>query len=155
MGKIAASWVISPVLGGVIAAIFLYIIKSQIVYKKDTLSAAKKIVPLLVAVMAAAFMTYLTLKGLKKVWPLIVDTLSFLPETKKPCFLVALTFGGIGAVITYIIVKPRIAKIIGLDGTRESINFLFTIPLIFAAALFLLHMVQMMLPMQLVLGCSI
>ncbi len=136
MGKIAASWVISPVLGGVIAAIFLYVIKSQIIYKEDTLSAAKKIVPILVSVMAAAFITYLTLKGLKKVWPVIVETLSFLPQTKKPSFLVALSFGGIGAVITYIIVKPRIVtRVIGLDGSRESINLLFTIPLIFAAAL--------------------
>ena len=136
MGKIAASWVISPVLGGVIAAIFLYVIKSQIVYKEDTLSAAKKIVPILVSLMAAAFITYLTVKGLKKVWPVIVETLSFLPQTKKPTFLVALMFGGIGAVITYIIVKPKIAKkVIGLDGSRESINLLFTIPLIFAAAL--------------------
>ncbi len=136
MGKIAASWVISPVLGGVIAAIFLYVIKSQIIYKEDTLSAAKKMVPILVSVMAAAFITYLTLKGLKKVWPVIVETLSFLPQTKKPSFLVALSFGGIGAVITYIMVKPRIVKkVIGLDGSRESINLLFTIPLIFAAAL--------------------
>ncbi|MCO4845807.1 MAG: inorganic phosphate transporter [Sulfurovum sp.] len=136
MGKIAASWVISPVLGGVIAAIFLYVIKSQIVYKEDKLAAAKKIVPILVAIMVAAFITYLTLKGLKKVWPVIVDTLSFLPQTKKPTLLVALIFGGIGAVITYIIVKPKIAnKIIGMEATRESINLLFTIPLIFAAAL--------------------
>ena len=136
MGKIAASWVISPVLGGVIAAIFLYVIKSQIIYKEDKLTAAKKIVPILVALMAAAFITYLTVKGLKKVWPVIVDVLSFLPQTKKPTFLVALMFGGIGAVITYLIVKPRIAKkVIGLDGSRASINLLFTIPLIFAAAL--------------------
>ncbi len=136
MGKIAASWVISPVLGGVIAAIFLYVIKSQIVYKEDKLAAAKKIVPVLVALMAAAFITYLTLKGLKKVWPVIVETLSFLPQTKKPTFVIALVFGGIGAVITYVIVKPRITKkVVGMDGSRESINLLFTIPLIFAAAL--------------------
>ncbi|GIU01089.1 putative phosphate permease [Sulfurovum sp. TSL6] len=136
MGKIAASWVISPVLGGVIAAIFLYVIKSQIIYKEDKLTAAKKIVPILVALMAAAFITYLTVKGLKKVWPLIVETISFLPQTKKPTFTVALIFGAIGGVITYIIVKPRVLKkVIGMEGTRESINLLFTIPLIFAAAL--------------------
>jgi len=136
MGKIAASWVISPVLGGVIAAIFLYVIKSQIIYKEDKLAAAKKIVPILVALMAAAFITYLTVKGLKKVWPVIVDTLSFLPETKKPTFIIALLFGGIGAVITYILVKPKIAKrVMGMDASREAINLLFTIPLIFAAAL--------------------
>jgi PiT family inorganic phosphate transporter len=136
MGKIAASWVISPVLGGVIAAIFLYVIKSQILYKEDKLASAKKVVPILVAIMAAAFMTYLTLKGLKKVWPVIVESLSFLPQTKKPTLLIALFFGAIGALITYIIVKPRIAKkVIGMEGSRESINLLFTIPLIFAAAL--------------------
>jgi PiT family inorganic phosphate transporter len=136
MGKIAASWVISPVLGGVIAAIFLYVIKSQILYKEDKLAAAKKIVPILVALMAAAFMTYLTLKGLKKVWPVIVDTLSFLPDTKKPTLLVALTFGFIGASITYVLVKPRIAKkVMNMEASRDSINLLFTIPLIFAAAL--------------------
>lgn len=136
MGKIAASWVISPVLGGIIAAIFLYVIKSQIMYKEDKLTAAKKIVPILVALMAAAFITYLTLKGLKKVWPVIVETLSFLPQEKKPTFMIALLFGSIGAVITYIIVKPRIIKrIVGMDSTRASINLLFTIPLIFAAAL--------------------
>jgi PiT family inorganic phosphate transporter len=136
MGKIAASWVISPVLGGVIAAIFLYVIKSQILYKEDKLSAAKKIVPILVSLMAAAFITYLTLKGLKKVWPVIVDTLSFLPQTKKPTLFIALLFGLIGASITFAIVKPRIAKkVMGMEATRESINLLFTIPLIFAAAL--------------------
>lgn len=136
MGKIAASWVISPVLGGVIAAIFLYIIKSQIMYKEDKLSAAKKIVPILVAIMAAAFIAYLTLKGLKKVWPVIVEALTFLPQTKKPTLLIALLFGAIGAGITYFIVKPKIAKrIVGMEATRASINLLFTIPLIFAAAL--------------------
>jgi len=136
MGKIAASWVISPVLGGMIAAIFLYIIKSQIMYKEDKLTAAKKIVPILVALMAAAFITYLTVKGLKKVWPVIVDILSFLPQTKKPGISIALIFGAIGAGITYIIVKPRIAKkIINMKNERASINLLFTIPLIFAAAL--------------------
>jgi PiT family inorganic phosphate transporter len=136
MGKIAASWVISPVLGGVIAAIFLYVIKSQIVYKEDKLTAAKKVVPILVALMAAAFITYLTVKGLKKVWPVIVETLSFLPQTKKPGIVVALLFGAIGAGITFTIVKPKIAKrIIGMENSRDTINLLFTIPLIFAAAL--------------------
>jgi len=136
MGKIAASWVISPLLGGVIAAIFLYIIKSQILYQEDRLSASKRVVPFLIAFMTAAFITYLTLKGLKKVWPVIVETVGFLPHTKKPTFLIALMFGAIGGGVTYLFVKPRInKKIIGLDGSRESINLLFTIPLIFAAAL--------------------
>lgn len=136
MGKIVASWVISPVLGGVIAAIFLYIIKSQIVYKEDKLKAAKRVVPILVAIMTAAFVTYLTVKGLKKIWPVIVEMLSFLPQTKKPSIFVALGFGAIGAAVTYLYVKPRIVKrVVDLENSRASINILFTIPLIFAAAL--------------------
>jgi len=136
MGKIAASWVISPVLGGVIAATFLYIIKSQILYKEDKMGAAKKIVPILVSIMAAAFLTYLTLKGLKHVWKDLTAVLSFLPQTKKPTIGIALVFGAIGAVITYIMVKPRIAKKVALmTESRDAINMLFTIPLVFAAAM--------------------
>jgi len=136
MGKIAASWVISPVLGGVIAAIFLYVIKSQILYKEDTISAAKKVVPVLVSIMAAAFLTYLTLKGLKHVWKDLTEVLSFLPQTKKPTFGVALIFGVIGGIVTFLFVKPRvIAKVSGMEGSRADINLLFTIPLIFAAAM--------------------
>jgi PiT family inorganic phosphate transporter len=136
MGKIAASWVISPVLGGLIAAGFLYIIKSKILFNGDRLESAKKVVPILVSVMAMAFITYLTIKGLKKVWVDIIEILPFLPETKKPTIGIALLFGTIGAVITYIVVKPRVvSKIEILTDDRASINTLFTIPLIFAAAL--------------------
>jgi len=136
MGKIAASWVISPVLGGVIAAIFLYIIKSQILYQKDMRTAAKKVVPVLVAIMAAAFITYLTLKGFKHIWSDITHIFSFLPQTKKPTFSVALIFGVIGGVVTYRMVKPKIIqKMAGLGENRADINILFTIPLIFSAIL--------------------
>ena len=67
MGAIAASWVISPVIGGVIAASFLYLIKRTITYREDKLAAARQMVPLLVALMAGTFSTYLLLKGLKKI----------------------------------------------------------------------------------------
>jgi len=136
MGKIAASWVISPLMGGVIAAGFLYVIKSEIIYKENRLEAAKKMVPILVSIMAMAFITYLTLKGLKKVWVDIVEILPFLPETKKPTLGIALLFGFLGAMITYFIVKPRLsARVARLSDDRASINTLFTIPLIFAAAI--------------------
>ncbi|MBU1668222.1 inorganic phosphate transporter [bacterium] len=136
MGKIAMSWVISPVLGGLIAAGFLYIIKSEILHKDNRLEAAKKIVPILVSIMTMAFITYLTLKGFKHIWGDILNLLPFLPESKKPSFGIALIFGIIGAIITYIIVKPRVhTKVATLENDREAINTLFTIPLIFAAAL--------------------
>ena len=45
MGAIAASWVISPVLGGIIAAFFLYFIKEMIIYQDDKIAASKRWVP--------------------------------------------------------------------------------------------------------------
>ncbi len=136
MGKIAASWVISPVLGGIIAAAFLFAIKKTIVFKNDKVAAARKWVPIYVSIMSWAFVTYLTLKGLKKVWPSIVDVLVFLPDAKKPSFLIAAIFGLIVAGVVYIILKNTVAKrATNLHNSRDSINLLFTVPLIFAAAL--------------------
>jgi PiT family inorganic phosphate transporter len=122
MGKIAASWIISPVLGGIIAATFLYFIKTKIVFKEDMVESAKKIVPLLVALMATAFGTYLMLKGVKKI--------------VKVDFITALFIGiAIGTAI-YFLVKPLIAKASeSITRDRNGVNSLFTIPLIFAAAL--------------------
>jgi len=122
MGAIAASWVISPVLGGLIAAGFLYLIKRTVTYKTDMLEAAKKVVPFLVAIMAWAFGTYLMLKGLKKIW--------------KVDFITAAGIGLVTAVLIYIIVRPLIAKAAAkLTNDKDSVNSLFTIPLIFSAAL--------------------
>ena len=136
MAKIAASWIISPVLGGIIAASFLFAIKKSIVYKEDKVTAAKKWVPVFVAIMSWAFVTYLTLKGLKKIWPDIVDIFVFLPDTKKPTFLVALIFGAIVAVVVYVVVKSVVAKKSDtIENSRDGVNLLFTVPLIFAAAL--------------------
>ena len=136
MAKIASSWVISPVLGGIIAAIFLFAIKKTMVYQKDKVTAAKKWVPVFIAFMTWAFVTYLTLKGLKKIWPDIVDMLAFLPDENKPSFMVASIFGLIVASAVYILVRKTVAlNAAKLDNNRDSINKLFTVPLIFAAAL--------------------
>ena len=141
MAKIAASWVISPVLGGIIAAAFLFSIKKSIVFKEDKVAAAKKWVPVFVAIMSMAFVTYLTLKGLKKIWPNIVEVLNMLPlisleMTKKPSLFTALILGFITAIIVYIAMKNKLsADTTKLKNNKASVNTLFTIPLIFAAAL--------------------
>lgn len=122
MGMIAASWVISPVLGGIIAAGFLFLIKRSITYQKDMRQAARKMVPVLIALMAFAFGTYLTLKGLKKIW--------------KVDLVTAAMVGAATALIIYAIVKPFIGKAADrLENNKGAVNTLFTVPLIFAAAL--------------------
>lgn len=122
VGRIAASWVISPVLGGLIAAGFLYFIKRTITYKTDVLAAANRMVPFLVAIMAWAFATYLMLKGVKK-----IVTVSF---------PVALLIGLAVAAAGFVIMRPYTARLTArLENHKASVNELFTIPLIFAAAL--------------------
>ncbi len=122
MGAIAASWVISPVMGGAIAAFFLYVIKRTITYRDDMIAASKKMVPLLVSIMAWAFGSYLVMKGLKKIWKVDIIT--------------ALGVGFGIAVAIFFIVRPLIAKVADkYENSKVSVNRLFTIPLIFAAAL--------------------
>lgn len=122
MGNIAMSWVISPVLGGIVAALFLYFIKKTIIYKKDMIASARLIVPYLIAFMAWAFSTYIILKGMK--------------QLIKIDFLGASLIGIAIAVATYFFVRQVIdKKSEKLQNKRESINTLFNIPLIFAAAL--------------------
>ena len=158
MATIVASWVISPMLGGIIAALLLYLITRLIVDQKDHLGAAKRYLPWLMALMVWSFTTYMILKGLKKLW--------------KFDFITAGSIGLAIAVLAFFLIKPllaRAAKSINLKAvepqlepseiisdvaseeggeekencgnldsseiTNDGINSLFTIPLIFAAAL--------------------
>ncbi len=141
MGKIVASWIISPLLGGIIAALFLYAIKRTIIFRDDRVSSAKRWVPFFVAIMSWAFVTYLTLKGLKKIWPQIVDFVNnhlffTLPQSSHPSFVTAAIFGMVVAVFVYGVVLKRVSTTAHkLENSREGVNKLFTIPLVFAAAL--------------------
>ena len=122
MGQIAASWVISPVFGGIIAATFLYLIKRTITYRKDMLAAARHMVPILVAIMAWAFATYLVLKGFKHVW--------------KTTFFEAVMIGAGVALVIYLISRPWVVHRAKRNSNdKTGVNQLFTVPLIFAAAL--------------------
>ncbi|MEZ5558086.1 MAG: anion permease [Pseudomonadales bacterium] len=122
VGVIVASWIISPVMGGVIAAALLYLIKRTVTYQKQTMQAARKVVPLLLTLMAWSFSTYLILKGLKHIW--------------KVDFATAMLLGAIPAVLTFAITRPLISRASrALPDEKGQVNELFTLSLIFAAAL--------------------
>ncbi|TDT77085.1 PiT family inorganic phosphate transporter [Litoreibacter halocynthiae] len=122
MGAIAASWVISPVLGGLVAAGFLWLIKSRIIYQDDKIAAARKWVPILVGIMAGAFAAYLALKGIKKIIKIDMST--------------ALLIGAAIGVATWAIMIPTIRKQSeGLENRNKSLKVLFGIPLVVSAAL--------------------
>ncbi len=119
---ITASWIISPLLGGIIAALFLAFIKVNIIYQDDKIAAARRWVPALIAIMAAAFSAYLVLKGLSHVW------------TPGPVALIGVT--ATVFVLVHVLVKPWVyAQSEGLENRNQSLRKLFHLPLICSAAL--------------------
>ena len=122
MGAIAASWVISPLLGGFCAAGFLWFIKARIIYQDDKIAAARKWVPVLVGIMAGAFAAYLALKGLKNLVKISMGT--------------AVVLGLVIGVVTWLAMIPVIRRQSqGLDNRNKSLKVLFGIPLVVSAAL--------------------
>ncbi|WIJ27068.1 anion permease [Devosia sp. RR2S18] len=122
IGAIVASWVISPVLGGVIAAIFLAIVTRTISWRIDKLNAARLWVPIFIAVMTGVFAMYMATKGLTRVW--------------KPGWPTAIALGiffaGVGWIISMPLIKRQSLK---LENRNKHIASLFRLPLIGAAAL--------------------
>jgi len=122
MGAIAASWVISPMLGGAISAAFLAFIKARIIYQDDKIAAARRWVPVLIAIMAGAFAAYLAVKGLKRIVTLDLGT----------ALLVGLAVGA----VAYVVAAPLIRRQSeGMENRNKSLKALFALPLVFSAAL--------------------
>ena len=112
MSAIAASWVISPVLGGAIATGFLWLIKSKIIYREDKIAAARTWVPILVGIMAGAFAIYLALKGIKKIIKIDIGT--------------ALLIGAAIGALVWVAMIPVIRKQVeGLENHNKSLKVLF------------------------------
>jgi inorganic phosphate transporter, PiT family len=122
MSGIVLSWLISPLLGGVIAAGLLWFIKETILYKQDKIAAARRWVPVLIAVMAGSFTTYLALQAFSV----------FYAVTSWQAILLGLAAG----VFVWLVCIPVIARQSeGLENRKQSLRPLFRIPLIFSAAL--------------------
>jgi PiT family inorganic phosphate transporter len=122
MGQIAASWVISPILGGAIAAMLFALIKKVVLGRGDMLQAAQYWVPILLGIMISAFGMYLMLKGFKRIWKPDMPTI----------WLTGLTL----VICVPVIMRPIINKATQkLENSSQGVNKLFTMPLIFSAAL--------------------
>ena len=122
MGRIAASWVISPVMGGVIAAVFLAVIHNRIIYRPDKIAAARVWVPVLIGVMGGVFACYMALKGLSRL-------VSF---SLGESVLIGIAVGVPLAALMRPVIR-RQAR--GLENRNKSLKVLFAIPLVFSAAL--------------------
>ncbi|MDP3383900.1 MAG: inorganic phosphate transporter [Phenylobacterium sp.] len=122
LGAIAASWVISPVLGGLVAAGLLGLIKVTILFRQDRIAAARTWVPLLIALMSGVFTLYMLTKGLSRVWSPSGQTTLILAVT--------LSLGG------WLAARPWVARRSAvMENRRKEVSRLFVLPLICAAAL--------------------
>lgn len=122
LGSITASWIMSPIIGGAIAAIILAFIKEFVIYREDKIAAARKWVPVLIAVMVGAFATYLTLKGLKHLFHV----------TLGRALLIGIATGSLAWAGSIPLIARQSA---GLENRNQSLRKLFRLPLIFSAAL--------------------
>lgn len=122
MASIAASWIISPVFGGIIAACLLYFIKLKVLNAEDRIGGAKTWVPILIALMAGAFTAYMAMKGLNKIW--------------HPPGWIIFTATVFTFLVTWFFSRPYIAKKTeGLENRKKDMYGLFDLPLIFGVAL--------------------
>jgi inorganic phosphate transporter, PiT family len=122
IAAIVASWVTSPVMGGVIAASLLAFVKFTILFPQDRVAAARRWVPILVGLMSGVFAMYLASKGLSRVWRPPVGTVLVLG--------VLFFFAGWFAARPWVARRSR-----GMENRRKQISSLFNLPLTFAAAL--------------------
>ncbi|MFT2211069.1 inorganic phosphate transporter [Rhizobium giardinii] len=122
LAGITASWMVSPILGGGIAALLLAFVKTFIIYREDKIDAAIFWTPILIAAMTGAFAAYLAVIGLEKVVDVSVVN--------------GILIGLAVFVLTIAAARPWIIRQAqGLDNRNQSLRKLFQMPLILSAAL--------------------
>lgn len=119
---IAFSWILSPIMWWIVAALLFYSIRVTIFKSKNILKSAKNWIPAYITFMVFAFSIYIIIKWLKQIININFST--------------TLIISIIIWLITYIISKYYVDKHFRNNlVTKELINSMFWPPLIFAAAL--------------------
>ncbi|SCW32954.1 inorganic phosphate transporter, PiT family [Rhizobium mongolense subsp. loessense] len=121
MVEITSSWMTSPLIGGVIAAGLLYLVKTLIIYRDDKIAAARRWVPALIAMMTGGFAAYMILQ------------LTPAGRFSSPTIL---AFGLSAGLVAWAASMPIVARQSqGLENRNSSLRILFKFPLIGSAAL--------------------
>lgn len=122
IGTIVLSWIISPAMGGALAAALLLVAHFTILDRADKLSAARRWVPMFVALMIGVFAMYLATKGLKRIW--------------SPGLPMVLGIGLAGGAAGYWAAVPWVGnRMEGLENRTKHISGLFRLPLILSTGL--------------------
>jgi PiT family inorganic phosphate transporter len=122
VSSILFSWLVSPLIGGLVAALFLAFIKINVIYRDDKIAAARRWVPALVALMTATFSGYLIVKGLNHVW--------------RPGLPVIAAMTCAAFAAAYVAAKPWVRRQSeNMENRNQSLRKLFNLPLICSAAL--------------------
>ena len=122
ISAIGASWVISPVFGGIVSASLLMAIKQKILNKPDRVKAARFWLPVLIAIMVGTFTAYMAMKGLKKIW--------------KPSALEVILYSFFLCIASWFVSRPFInARTVNMENTKKEIYKLFHLPLLMGVSL--------------------
>ncbi|TCL96341.1 PiT family inorganic phosphate transporter [Rhizobium sp. PP-WC-2G-219] len=122
LGGITLSWMLSPFIGGGVAAGLLFFIKTFIIYREDKIAGAVFWIPILLACMGGVFTAYFALIGLERVYeiPLVEG----------------LAVGLVVGILIYLVSRRSVARrAVGLENRNQSLRPLFHLPLVVSAAL--------------------
>ncbi|WP_347876545.1 inorganic phosphate transporter [Labrenzia sp. 011] len=122
ISTIAATWVMSPVLGGVIGAALMAFVNARVVYAPDRLKAARIWLPVLLGIMGTVFTGYILLKSSHRVITI--------PEWAAIC-LSLLTGLGVWWFYRGVVRDQSVT----LTNSARSLRSLFAVPLMITAGL--------------------
>ncbi len=122
LAGITVSWLMSPLLGALVAIAVLAFIKTTIIYTPDKIAAARRWVPILIGVMFGAFTIYLALQLMR--------------APGRASVVGLLATGCVVGLVTWRLSVPLVRRQSeGLENRNQSLRHLFRVPLIFSAAL--------------------